>query len=369
MTLPGTTVTSRAEAPSSTTPTDTGLCFLVGTTTSGETTPATVSSFTEYVAVFGARTTNTETYDAAQAFFADGGSRLTVAKVDDGDDLIDALNRLDASYGPGQLVAPQATTDTDYELMLDHAAANNRIALLDADPALPYDDIAAAAIALSSSANARYGAMFAPQVQLPEITAGVERPAGYAAIQAALIAKSDAANSPNVPAAGANGISNYSIDVAATYTDAERTTLNDAGVNVARKLHGSVRTYGYRTLVDPESAAAAWLGLGNARLNMAITAKAEAIAESFVFSQLDGKGHTISAFGGALTGMLVPYFEAGSLYGATPDAAFNVDVGSEVNTPTTIAAGELRAVLSLRLSPFAERVVIEIVKKANTEAL
>jgi hypothetical protein len=102
---------------------------------------------------------------------------------------------------------------------------------------------------------------------------------------------------------------------------------------------------------------------------MAIVAQANAIAERYVFKQMDGRGVLIADFGGELSGMLVPFYEAGSLYGTTAQEAFSVNVGAQVNTPETIANGELHAVISLRMSPFAELVVIEIVKVATTEAL
>jgi hypothetical protein len=57
------------------------------------------------------------------------------------------------------------------------------------------------------------------------------------------------------------------------------------------------------------------------------------------------------------------------LYGVTPDEAFVVDVGNEVNTDDTIAAGELHAVLAVRMSPMSEFVIIEVVKVSITENL
>jgi hypothetical protein len=102
---------------------------------------------------------------------------------------------------------------------------------------------------------------------------------------------------------------------------------------------------------------------------MAIFAQADLIAENYVFSEIDGKGVTIKKFGGELQAMLMTFFQEGSLYGDTPDQAFIVDTGSTVNTPTTIANLELHAVLMVRMSPFAELVVIEIVKRLVTEAV
>ena len=56
------------------------------------------------------------------------------------------------------------------------------------------------------------------------------------------------------------------------------------------------------------------------------------------------------------------YYSANALYGASSDQAFAVDVGPQVNTAATIAAGEIHAVIKVKCSPAAEWVVIDIVK-------
>jgi hypothetical protein len=100
-----------------------------------------------------------------------------------------------------------------------------------------------------------------------------------------------------------------------------------------------------------------------------LTALGNAQAEAFVFAQLDGQRKKTNEFGGALKGMLLPFWTDGSLFGDSPDEAFTVDVGPAVNTDATMAAGELHAKLGVRLSPFAERVYINIYKAAPTEVL
>jgi hypothetical protein len=65
------------------------------------------------------------------------------------------------------------------------------------------------------------------------------------------------------------------------------------------------------------------------------------------------------------------HFTDGSLFGddANGTDAFTVDVGPDVNTPTTLGNNELHAVIALRMSPGAELVVIEIVAVPVTQAL
>lgn len=369
MARPGVVVTSRADVPPRSAPTDAGMAFMVGKPASG-TTVERVTSLTQYTQKYGQRTGGTAAYDAAEAFFQEGGSALIVSPLatDDTGGLTDALDALTRGLGPGQLFVPAAmgVDAVAQDDLLDFAAATNRIALIDAAPDADAAALSTAAAALSASPNARYGALFAPGAIIQGVTTGSTRTVPYSAIEAGIMSRNSARFSPNVPAAGVNGISRFAIDLTATFTDAERESLNEDGVDIARSLYGQVETYGYRTLASIESG---WANLGNARLNMEIVAKGETIGERYVFSQIDGRRVKISQFGAELSAMLVPYYEAGSLYGSTPDEAFFVDVGRQVNTDETIANGELHAVLGLRMSPFAEYVVIEIVKVASDQSL
>jgi phage tail sheath protein FI len=68
-------------------------------------------------------------------------------------------------------------------------------------------------------------------------------------------------------------------------------------------------------------------------------------------------------------GLANDLFLAGALYGATPADAFFVETGPAVNAPATIAAGELRAQVSMRVSPSAEVVRIDVVKIPVTQSI
>lgn len=369
MSRPGVVVLSRAEAPPRSAPTDAGMAFMIGATASGPTEATTVRSFGEYQDAFGARTgTGTAMFDAVEAYFREGGSRLTVARAADVAAADASLAALPAALGPGQVLAPTAAIGQDPDVqasLIAHAAANNRIALLDAAEDSTSAELVTLAGTYSAGENARYAALFAPAASVRG-SDNVIRTVGWSAIQAGIIARNDALNSPNVPAAGINGQSRTAIDLSAIFTDAEREDLNEAGVDVARLIYGTAEAYGYRTLADVDTG---WGSLANARLNMAIVAKCQAIGERYVFSQIDGRGVKLSQFGAELSGMLAGYWAQDALFGTTADDAFYVDVGPAVNTPTTIANGELHAVIGLRMSPFAEYVVIEVVKTATDESL
>lgn len=282
-----------------------------------------------------------------------------------------ALDRISKDHGPGQVSAPGRTTTQAYTDLLNHALANDRVALLDGADTVTVATLTTAAAGLRSLSEVdRYGALFAPWVIVPGIVPGTTRTVPPSAVAAGLMARSDASGkSPNDPAAGANGLLQYGVGLSqAAWTDAQRDTLNTGGVNAFRTLYGGVRLYGYRTLTDPVLDSN-WINLGNARLFMGIRAKGGEIAERYVLRQLDGQRRVIAQYGGELAGMLIPYYEAGSLYGQTPEEAFNVNVGPQVNTDASIADGQLKAVISLKMSPFAELVTLELVKTRITEVV
>jgi hypothetical protein len=276
-----------------------------------------------------------------------------------------ALDRLTSDWGPGQVSAPGYSTTNIQAAVLAHAASHNRVALL--DPAVVSDANALATMGqtLRNNANARYGALFAPWAQVPGLADGTIRQVPFSAIQAALMARVPAAN---VPAAGENGQARYAIGLTNIFTDDERESLMEDGVNTARMIYGGVRSYGYRTLADPVTLKN-WLGLNGLRLIMDIKNQAEIIAERYVFRQIDGQGAAIGAFNGALTGMLLNYYNSGQLFGATFEDSCFVDTGDAVNTPVTIANQEIHALIGVKTSPFGELVAIEIVKVGLTEVL
>jgi hypothetical protein len=402
MTRPGTQIISRDQAPPrSAPPTQTGPWFAVGQTATGPlNTPTLVRSLASYESTFGARSGGTLLYDAVETFFREGGSRVYISAIPttpsataaeakptkktaakEGEEpeaqaapttaqLQAALDAFAKTLGPGQVSIPGNSDPTMYDALLAHAEATNRVALLDVPPGV---STAAALVSIATglhdSDGARFGALFGPWAVVPGTAGGTSRSVPYSAVEAGIIARNEALGlNPNIAAAGQNGLSIFATDLAAQYTDLEYEQLNDAGVDMARLIYGGVETYGYRTVVDA-AVDSLWESFGNSRLHMAICAQADAIAERYVFAQIDGRRKKIAQFGSELAGMLAPFYDAGALYGASPEEAFDVDVGNQVNTDETIAAGELHAVLKVKMSPFAEAVIIEIVRVALTDAL
>lgn len=281
-----------------------------------------------------------------------------------------ALDLLSKDLGPGQVSLPGRTTEGAHEMLLEHAKSHSRVAILDLPDTGDSATLKASTAAVRDLDGAGYGGAFAPWAVVPGLTRGTTRTVPWSCVQAGMLARNDAAGlSPNKPAAGRNGEAKWVLELSQLpWDDATREDLNESGVNVVKTVVGNIRTYGNRTLVDPEDDPQLEL-FSNARLHMVITSRCEAKAEEFVFEEIDGKGHTFSRLNGELRGIIGPYYSAGSLFGETPDEAFFVDTGPQVNTPQTIQEKQINAAVEVRYSPAGERVRIDISRTLVTEAL
>lgn len=274
-----------------------------------------------------------------------------------------AIGAFARDLGPGQVATPDRTTAAWHALLIEHARTRNRTAYLDA----PDLSSRAALVALADAAGlvngAEYAGLFGSWVNVPGLTGGSSRAVPGSALAAGLTGRLDAqlGTAGGAPAGG-QGQADWALSVrqpTVPFVDADYEALNNAGVNMIRQFTNlGVRLYGFRSVSDNPD----WQQLTANRLRVSLVARLEAEAERFVFRTIDGQGHLFSELQGALTGILLSDFNAGALYGAAPEDAFRVDVGDTVNTPTTIAAGEIRANVNARFSPFAELVSVSIIK-------
>ena len=302
------------------------------------------------------------------------------AGVDDNLNVTDAIRTASravftADLGPGQVSSPGVLTPVTQGALIAHAQAFNRLALLDMpDTPTAATAISAAGVVQSAAVDPSYAAIVGPWLIYPGSPTGTATPAFPRTIPpvagaAALMARSDASNlgEANLAAAASNGILTSASGITQTFIPSDLDALNTAGICIIRTIanQGGTQLYGYRSLaLDPS-----WLDLANVRFRMQLVFEGQQIGSSFVFAQIDGKGQTLAAFGGALASSLAKHWEKGSLYGATPSQAFKVNIGPTVNTPATIAGRQINAVESVRMSPSAEFVNISIVKYAVTQTL
>ena len=295
-------------------------------------------------------------------------------------DRIAALALFTADLGPGQVLWPGATTTAMHTALLQHGQTHNRTPLLDGADTATVATLTGEAATLRAlgNATARCGGMFAPWATVPGPAANQTKTIPYSIIQAGLCARRDletvdgtlGIGNPNDPAAGSwenAGVSRVATGLSQpAWTDAQRETLDDAGVSVVRVVYQRVITYGYRTLTNPVTDELN-VFLNNRRIDMAIIAAEEAIAEEFNFRQVDGRGHALSELKSAIVSrVLQPYLEIGALFESKPGAedAYSVDTSEQVNPVKQLAEGKVVVETKAKRSPLAEQVVLRYVKEA-----
>lgn len=289
-----------------------------------------------------------------------------------------ALNSFPATLGPGQLLAPGVTNTTVSGIWASIGAAalgNNRVGICD------MDDGVAASVQVSNIGTAFNAAGVGPlgfwagNVSAPGVVPGTTRSIAPSPVIAALCARADATGNPNQAAAGSSfplqyvtGSFTLVSGTTETYSPTDASTLNSAGINSFATRFGVFENFGFVSSLLPTTDAIYWQ-FNHARLRMAIAAASQVLAEPYVFSQLDGQGSDIVRFASDLTNMLEGFYAQGALFGDVDTDAFSVNVGPGVNSPTTEQGGQLNAVLSVRMSPFAQLVDIVVNSVPITQAV
>lgn len=363
----GVSVRNRLSPPPKGAPTDTGTAFITYNATTGPLDrPNLFRSVEDFVSVAGVRdNTNAAAYDWIESFIREGGQRVYGARYDPtGDGTVDdALVLFDPALGPGQIAVPtEDATVTLYGKLLNHAAANNRFALLDANVDSDLSDLASLGASIPDDNNT-YGALFGPFVTIPapaSVIGGNARQVQASAVIAALCNRADLLGNPNRAAAGRDFPLQYATGWTVDIPTSQRETLLNGGVNTFANVYGVLENYGFQTALEQNEDNPFWQA-NVARARMWLTAQCQSIGEQFMFKSIDGRGRLLGKFKGAIEGVLLDLYNADGLYGQTPADAFAVEVGVSVNTDSSIAQGEMHAVAEVRFSMHAKAVIIDLV--------
>ncbi len=151
------------------------------------------------------------------------------------------------------------------------------------------------------------------------------------------------------------GTAQYVSGVEVESTAGEWQTLNAGNVSVVRTVNGVPRLYGWRLL----SGASNLRGAQFRDVIDRVTVGCSTVAERYVGVTVDGKGRRLAEFAGDLTGFLASM--AGAFFAGANDPGYVVDAGPGVNSTASLAAGNLKASVGVRLAPAAEFVYIDIV--------
>lgn len=286
-------------------------------------------------------------------------------------DYVAALDRFGPDLGPGLVAIPGQAHNAVGAGLIAHAKANRRLAAIAPPAASTVTAAIAAANSLRNTTGNEHAGLFYPWVNVPDGAGGVRTisPEGYVAgVRARAIALEGTWRAP----AGDIAIAQYVAGVETSLTRAELDQLVDANVDPIRDTPRGVRLYGWRSL---STDAVNYRFLNGIDVLNEIAFRAEDALERFVHRTIDGRGHLFAEVETALSGICEPIRAAGGLYeatdgtGAPVDSGYRVDTGPAVNTVDTIAAGQVRAVLAVRVSPIGELIRLTIAKVALGAAL
>jgi len=238
-------------------------------------------------------------------------------------------------------------------------ALESRIALLDHSETATTANLITAADAV----NSEYAGLFAPWVQISTVSGSrYIPPVGYIA---AIRNRAHVEAGPFRAAAGGIAVARFVTGLKFEYTRTEGDNLDANKVNAIRIINNSVRNYGWRSLSDDTANYA--LLTGRDLLNRLVT-ESEKRLEQFVFQTVDGRGQLLSSINGTIVGIVEPYRQAGGLFekfdadGNLVDPGYLVETGTTVNTLDNLANNEVKARLSVRISPSAALISVTIVK-------
>lgn len=355
MSYPKVTVTLAPALPRRGSPSPTGRTFLVTVDDTTAYGPVVVKSSIEAEAAGASAATATLVGDA----LAHGSPEVVLVQAAD---YPTALGLLTPDYGTGQVIAPGATTA--HAALLAHANASKRTVILDLDTSDTASATAASVTALAAADGAEHAIAVGPAVTLPGV-GGVPREVPASVLAAGLIGNRDAirGHANHAPAGVRWGVVPTGLAVTATYTDTELDTLAAAGANVFRMVNGKPTLMSFYSVSDDDR----WRQANWGRLATQIYYVFHDIGAPYLFEQIDGKGHLFADLEAALRGYLAGLWTVDALRGETADDAFDVQVRS-VNTPATIAAGELHADIAVWMTGHVEQVHLNVSISTNQES-
>lgn len=319
------------------------------------------------VKLIGTSTKNPEKGETALAEGTDARSEVST-EVKEKEAIGAALTAFTKGLGPGQVLAPGQSGTGAHAVLLSHAATNNRAACLFLAKGSEAEVKEATEVA-AALPDAEYGAPFVGHLKCPGITPGTEREIPADVVAAALASRGDATGSPNVAPCGLEYGLLYCTATDSEYPEGEREVLFNAGVNTFYSQYGVLSLSGWQTLV-PEATSEVYDQFNHVRTRMAIIAKSEYAAAWARYKDITQS--LLLGYKKKLAEILDELFRAGALYGGETESAteaYAVNVGPTVNTAASIEKQEVKAILQVRMAPYASFTPIEIVSVPSGSAL
>lgn len=294
---------------------------------------------------------------AATALSAGNDDRAAITSAH----YVTGLSLFGPDLGDGAVAIPGQNVNAVWIGIRDHCQVNNRVGLL----AAALGDSKATLLTRAAEIDSEFCGLFAPWITVPDGAGGTRiiSPEGYVA---ACRARAHEGRGPWAIPAGKIAVANTVVDVNQKFTEADANDLDNGRVNVIRTIAGTIRLYGWRSMSS--DVGNYWFLKDRDLLNYLVV-ESEKRLEDYVFQTIDTKGHLQSQIAASLIGLVQPISDAGGLYpmvdpltSITIDPGYKVETGATVNTPQTLANNEVRARLSVRVSPAGGLVSLTIVK-------
>jgi len=301
-------------------------------------------------------------------------SKLTTVEYHTGIDKLQKVDDVNLLCIPdavgGTLGATPIFTSADTQDIQAYMVAHcekmkDRFAILDSLP-MPnppsFDTITNQRQNLNSDGG--YAALYFPWISISNpIAKGriLVPPSGHTA---GVYANSD--NNFGVFRAPANESIVSALDLETLVTDDEQGPLNEQGINVIRAFKGQgIKIWGARTIAPHDITA--WRFVNVRRLLLYIE---ESIQEGTRFAVFEPNNLTLwQTLKRLVTAFLRDQWEAGALFGETPDKAFRVRVDETLNPPEIRALGQLIIEVTVVPTTPAEFIVFQVIQDPTGASL
>ncbi len=312
--------------------------------------------YSELVTITAGVTPGTPVPAAAEALAGGTDSRNTFANQD----WFDAIDRVTADLGPGQISVPGIGISAVHVHVADTLIPNNRTAILDCVAGCSYAAFIAAIQALQVSEGARRCEIYAQRAELrPKSGFNGRRYAPISAVERALTSQYDATGRLGDPVANIYGRSRAAIGLDREWTETEREAINAAGGSVYRVIRGTVTSYSDRSAAKAQRPDVDY-EFSDARTIMWLRANILAVLEDYVLRKVTPS--LLAECNGAIVSILGRAYREEALFGATAQDAYSSTVSFDPDTKTLAAYAEVAN------SPTGEVVVLDLARRPPTMA-
>lgn len=271
---------------------------------------------------------------------------------------------------PGVDLTAAVGSDTAGEVLINHAAANNRIAIGSFPVASTVSDVETDAPTITDETDAQHLALYWPWVTVTTDAGALTIPPdGFVAAK-----RSISLNKFGPWQAFAGSVSKASfvtgLETAVSAQDAS--DVDAVAVNALRIISGSVRIYGARAAADD---AENWRYITFRDTLNYFTLEAEAALEDLIFSPIDSRRALFNRIESRLVALLEPIRLAGGLFerydanGNLLDPGYSVVVSDANNPASQLAEGLIIAEVGMRLSSVGDQIQLTITKSNLTSTV